>query len=134
MKRPWLSTTHLDEKGNFQRMLQIFVYSLFAALIIALTTHLQADARWWKGPLASILLFIGGFLVAILLLPDTDNPALILASGAWISSILVGIGSAIALIFRRFVKHGKLVKRTFGAIWICSFLGLSTSSLMQITV
>lgn len=100
----------------------VFFISFFAASIFALTVFLQAGAAWWKGPLAAIGLFV--LCMAIALLTPAGGvgntvlpPVLGLATAAFAGSVLIGLGSLVGIIGRRFATPGKLAGIAFGPAW-----------------
>ena len=98
-------------------------FSFFAASIFALTVFLQAEAAWWKGPLAAIGLFV--LCLAIALFTPAEGvgntvlpPVIGLASAALGGSVLIGLGSLIGIIGRRFATPGKLAGIAFFVGWV----------------
>jgi hypothetical protein len=112
-------------------MITLFFFSFVAACILALVAYLQSEAVWWKGPLASVVLFALGVGI-IFLIPEEAlknsilPPVLFLSVSAWYCAGLVGVGAVSALILRRFMSTGKIVKLVFGGGWGLMFIGLLT--------
>lgn len=101
----------------------LIFFPFFAASIFALTVFLQAEAAWWKGPLAAIGLFIL-CLAIVLFVPaeGVDNtvlpPVMGLASAALGGSVLIGLGSLVGIIGRRFATPGRLAGIAFVVGWV----------------
>ena len=100
----------------------LFFISFFAASIFSLTVFLQAGSAWWKGPLAAIGLFVLCLAIALLIPAETfDNtalpPVLGLATAAFAGSVLIGLGSLVGIIGRRFATPGRLAGIAFVPAW-----------------
>ncbi|MFT6460470.1 hypothetical protein [Pseudophaeobacter arcticus] len=110
-------------------MVILIIFSFVAACILALVAYLQSEASWWKGPLASVALFALGVGI-IALIPESAlknsilPPVVFLSAAAWYCAGLVGVGALAALILRRFVPKGRIVKLVFGGGWGLMFIGL----------
>lgn len=101
----------------------LFFMSFFAALIFALSVFLQAGAAWWKGPLAAIGLFVLCLAIALLIPAEGVGntvlpPVLGLATAAFAGSVLIGLGSLVGIIGRRFATPGRLAGIAFVPAWI----------------
>lgn len=95
-------------------------FPFFAASILSLTAYLQSEAAWWKGPLAALALFLAGFAIAMglseeLLANTTLPPVIGLASAAWLVAAVIGLGSVLALVLRKFLSPGRIA----GASFVC---------------
>ncbi len=53
-------------------------------------------------------------------------PVIFLSAAAWYCAGLVGVGALSALVLRRFVPTGRIVKLVFGGGWGLIFIGLLT--------
>lgn len=112
-------------------MILLFTFSFVAACILALVAYLQSEASWWKGPVASVALLGLGVGVAVLIPEEALKnsilpPVIFLSAAAWYCAGLVGVGALSALVLRRFVPTGRIVKLVFGGGWGLIFIGLLT--------
>ena len=109
-------------------MLVILIVSLSFSGMISLTAYLQSSSRWWNGPLATVLVFglgvvaatpseIGGYMNYV-------QPLKSFSSMTVICSVLIGLGSILALLFRRIMKPTKIATRVFWGSWATSFGGM----------
>ena len=110
-------------------MMPFFVLSLVAACFLALVAYLQSEASWWKGPLASLALFVLGVCLVVFLPEEKLDgsflpPVWYFSLAAWFGALLIGAGALTALALRRYVPTSKIVKMVFGGGWGLMFIGL----------
>ncbi|UWQ31736.1 hypothetical protein K3555_14195 [Leisingera sp. M527] len=97
-------------------------FPFFAASIVSLTAFLQSEAAWWKGPLAALALFLAGFAIAMgipeeMLASTVLPPVIGIAVGTWLGAGVIGLGSGLALVLRKFLSPGRIA----GAAFLCGF-------------
>jgi hypothetical protein len=106
----------------------------FAASILSLTAYLQAESAWWKGPLASVVLFILGYTVSMLMpmhglkepiYPPSLIPWYTAGFVTWLAALmcsaLVGIGALAGLVLRIFWTPGQFAWIVFVVGWFVIF-------------
>jgi phosphatidylserine synthase len=89
----------------------------FGALMMATTSYLQFDAKWWKGLIAAATLFLIG-LISIFFLENVRSPAFGVASAFLFGSILVGASSIVTLILRMHFAASKAIFLVFVFGWL----------------
>ncbi|OBY24537.1 hypothetical protein [Leisingera sp. JC1] len=103
-------------------MIFLMLFSICAASIFSLAAFLQSEAAWWKGFLAAAMLFLAGFGIAMgiseELLENTILPPVAgLVWAAWVGAAVIGLGSILALVLRKFLSPGRIA----GAAFLCGF-------------
>lgn len=105
-------------------------FSFFAAGMLSATSFLQAEASWWKGPLATLVLVLAGFVLLIgvpeeALTNTILPPVASLTSGFWLCATIVGAGTLLALTLRRRLSTGKIAGVSFlGGLVVFNILTL----------
>ncbi len=98
-------------------MIVIFTVSITIAAMLALTAFLQAEAAWWKGPTASIVLVVIGVLAAFVIpSQNSSGPRILEATPTailWFCAVLMIVGSILGLALRPFLSSGKIAKLVF---------------------
>lgn len=107
-------------------MFTLVLSSFFVAVVLALTAYLQCKARWWSGLLAAFGLFAVGWIIASNIpvedLREQLPPIAFLGIAAWFASLVVAVGSGLALLLR----HGRFGDRVpvivFIGGWVVTFV------------
>ncbi|SLN11814.1 hypothetical protein [Ruegeria meonggei] len=115
---------------NDAAMTVLFFLSFFVASMLAATAYLQSDSSWWTGLTGALVLIVLGFL-GVFLVPEIEvtgytSPVVFLVIGVWWCAGIIGLGSASALVLRRFRSAGQVAGIVFLGGWILTFLWFLT--------